>query len=155
MAGHDRIAGIAVGLFDGRFGGRFDRPCYPGVKSTVSFDPIPLPARELAAISTIDYPIRMTRRRLVLAAVLALVALGAASWLSDERLSAEEQDLVSKWRIRGPPGQTLFGLTDLVRPGYDSTTQTGHFPHGAHAPDIDAGLGDAPAAGSLHVRTGR
>jgi hypothetical protein len=38
----------------------------------------------------------MTRRRLILASCVAVVALGAAWWLSDG-LSAEEQQLVGMW----------------------------------------------------------
>ena len=39
----------------------------------------------------------MTRRRLVLAAALAVVALGAAWWLLDDGLSVEERRLVGTW----------------------------------------------------------
>jgi hypothetical protein len=40
----------------------------------------------------------MTRRRLILAACVAVVALGAAWWLFVERLTAEERLLVGVWR---------------------------------------------------------
>jgi hypothetical protein len=40
----------------------------------------------------------MTRRRLILAACVAVVALGAAWWLYGDGLTAEERRLVGTWR---------------------------------------------------------
>jgi hypothetical protein len=44
------------------------------------------------------YIVRMTRRRLILAACVAVVALGAAWWGFDDRLTVEEQHLVGAWQ---------------------------------------------------------
>jgi hypothetical protein len=40
----------------------------------------------------------MTHRRLILAALLAMVALGAASWWFADGLSPDEQRLVRMWK---------------------------------------------------------
>jgi hypothetical protein len=40
----------------------------------------------------------MARRRLILAACVAVVALGAAWWMFTDRLTAEEWQLVGAWR---------------------------------------------------------
>jgi hypothetical protein len=45
----------------------------------------------------------MTRRRLILAACIALAALGAAWWWFANALSEEERQLVGSWRIAAPP----------------------------------------------------
>src|SRR5215207_4300501 len=52
----------------------------------------------------------MKRRRLIVVATVAGLALGAAWWLLDDRLSAEERRLVGAWRTRNPPP----GTTDLI-----------------------------------------
>jgi hypothetical protein len=44
----------------------------------------------------------MTRRRLILAASVAVVALGAAWWLTPDGLSVEERRLVGSWRHYDP-----------------------------------------------------
>jgi hypothetical protein len=54
----------------------------------------------------------MTRRRLTLAACVAVVALGAAWWLASSRLSLEEQKLAGTWHLavssaNGPTGVTI------------------------------------------------
>ena len=63
-------------------------------------------ARLLAAAVAIErpagYPIRMTRRRLILAVCVAVFALGAAWWLFSDSLTAEEQRLVGTWRLIVP-----------------------------------------------------
>jgi hypothetical protein len=46
----------------------------------------------------------MTRRRLVLAAALAAIALGAAWWLLSDGLDAEERRLVGTWRTDADGG---------------------------------------------------
>ena len=45
----------------------------------------------------------MTRRRLILAACVAAVALGAAWWLCSDRLTPEEQRLVGTWHLNVAP----------------------------------------------------
>jgi hypothetical protein len=47
----------------------------------------------------VGYPVGMTRRRLILAAFFAVVALGAVWWWSTCDLSADEQRLVGTWRM--------------------------------------------------------
>jgi hypothetical protein len=50
----------------------------------------------------------MTRRRLVLAACIAVVGLGAVWWLYGDGLSAEERRLVGTWpRGSGKPGDNV------------------------------------------------
>jgi hypothetical protein len=49
----------------------------------------------------------MTRRRLILAACVAVVALGAAWWLYSDGLSAEERRLVGTWN----DGLVVFQFT--------------------------------------------
>ena len=50
----------------------------------------------------------MTRRRLVLAAALAVVALGAAWWVVGDGLTAEEQRLVDTWLGRHALSRNRF-----------------------------------------------
>jgi len=49
----------------------------------------------------------MTRRQLVLAAALAVAALGAVWWLLSDGLSAEERRLVGTWRLRLDSGDII------------------------------------------------
>jgi hypothetical protein len=46
----------------------------------------------------------MACRRLILAACVAVVALGAASWWYSDRLTDEERQLVGTWRTKTPYG---------------------------------------------------
>jgi hypothetical protein len=60
-----------------------------------------------------EYGVGMTRRRLVLAACVAVVAIGAAWWLFADGLSAEERRFVGTWRLRqNEPFLTLTFTTD-------------------------------------------
>jgi hypothetical protein len=49
--------------------------------------------------SPVGYSIRMTRRRLVLAVFVAVVAVGAAWWLSAGLPSSDERRLLGTWRL--------------------------------------------------------
>jgi hypothetical protein len=51
----------------------------------------------------------MTRRRLIVAACVAVVALGAAWWLFSDRLTADERHFVGTWHPTSGSGQWLFG----------------------------------------------
>jgi hypothetical protein len=58
----------------------------------------------------------MTRRRLILAASVAVVALGAVWWLLAGRLTTEEQRLVGTWRTdRGVIPESEFFQLDADR----------------------------------------
>jgi hypothetical protein len=48
------------------------------------------------------YSVGMTRRRLILAACVAVVALGAAWWLTLDQLAPDERQLVGTWRHHQP-----------------------------------------------------
>jgi hypothetical protein len=50
----------------------------------------------------------MTRRRLILAACVAVVALGAAWWLTSERLTEDERSLVGTWRFSATVGNRVW-----------------------------------------------
>jgi hypothetical protein len=47
----------------------------------------------------------MTRHRIIPAAFLAVVALGAVWWLLSDGLTAEERQLVGTWDYIAPPGE--------------------------------------------------
>jgi hypothetical protein len=58
-------------------------------------------AAKVALQRPVGYPVRMTRRRLNLAACVAVVALVVAWWwLLSSPLTAEEQRFVGAWRLR-------------------------------------------------------
>jgi hypothetical protein len=59
----------------------------------------------------------MTRCRLILAACVAAVALGAAWWLYGDGLSAEERWLVGTWHLSGPTAQKGSFLLGQDRDG--------------------------------------
>jgi hypothetical protein len=53
----------------------------------------------------------MTRRRLILAACVAVVALAAVWWLSSDRLTAEEWQIVGAWRYNdAATGNAVFRI---------------------------------------------
>jgi hypothetical protein len=60
----------------------------------------------------VGYVVGMTRRRLILAACVAVVALRAAWWLFDHEPSPTEQRLIGTWRLRteivGETGELVF-----------------------------------------------
>jgi len=75
--------------------------------------------RPVAADPWSGYPVGMTRRRLILAACVAVVALGAAWWHWIDRVSAEERRLAGTWQVtsidqRGWSGWTL-GSDNVAR----------------------------------------
>lgn len=55
----------------------------------------------------------MTRRRILLAACVAVAAFGAAWWLFVDRLTAEEQTLVGTWQLREDGVKTTAPIFDL------------------------------------------
>jgi hypothetical protein len=57
----------------------------------------------VAADHGVGYAFGMTRRRFILAACVAVGALGAAWWLFGDGLLAEEQHVVGTWRLRVDP----------------------------------------------------
>jgi hypothetical protein len=56
----------------------------------------------------------MTRRRLILAACVAVVALGAAWWYYGDGLTAQERRLVGRWQTSGPEGQGTIEVEFLA-----------------------------------------
>jgi hypothetical protein len=55
------------------------------------------------------YLVRMTRRSLILAACVAVVALGVAWWYGMNRLSVEERRLLGTWHPTSGSGHWTFG----------------------------------------------
>jgi hypothetical protein len=74
----------------------------------------------LASASRVSYSIPMNRRRLILAARVAVVAMGAAWWYGMDRLSVEEGRLLGTFVSRSDPGDKWGGkkrqLDRLVNP---------------------------------------
>jgi hypothetical protein len=59
----------------------------------------------------VGYFVGMTRRRPILAACVAVVVLGAAWWLSADRLTADEQQIVGTWRYNdAETGEAKFRI---------------------------------------------
>jgi hypothetical protein len=63
----------------------------------------------LASAAGVGYFVRMTRRRVILAACVAVVAMGAAWWLFFTGMTAEEYQLVGKWQVAFPPYKRVAG----------------------------------------------
>jgi hypothetical protein len=65
----------------------------------------------------VEYPVRMTRRRLILAASFAVVALGAAWGLLSDGLTAEERRLVGTWKYDDWQAKGLTRLAEFHSDG--------------------------------------